>query len=299
MLKGGMGHYASETGFADIALANVVVAVDAGAAELFGVVGVDGGQVFRADGGVELVNHSGDAGGSGQVVAGGEAVLGVQANPQAGAIHRLQQLPQFLEAGADVLPHSGHIFQAEVGAGGAVVQHLVDGADDLVKDGIKTLPFVAAGMENYAIGVEGGGQFHIVGEGMDALLHQVGVGAAEVDEVDGVEKDGAHAGVGAALLKGGDFLIGGHLERPAAGRGAEQLDGFAADFQAAVDGFADAAGGGDMGADLHNFLPFLFRHGYTGLTGFSLAANRGSFLLGKSYPAANKNIRLILYIHVN
>ena len=242
VLEGRVAHYGGKTRLADVALADVVVAVNAGAAKLFGVVGVHRCQVFRADGLVKLGNHRLHPVRRGQVITGGETVLGVQADAEAGVIHSLENAAQFLELGSQVLAHSGHVLQAQVGAFGRVVQHSLDGVHRLVEHLLVALPLVAAGVEDNAVSPDVGGQGHIVDERLDALFHQLRVGAAQVDEVDGVEEDGAHAPLFPALLEGGHFLLRRMLEGPTAGGGTENLDGLAADVGAPVNGLADAAG---------------------------------------------------------
>ena len=68
-------------------LTDVVVAINPGAAGPLGIIGVHRGQAIQADVPVELVNHAGHALRVGEVITGGEGVLRVQANAQAGAVH--------------------------------------------------------------------------------------------------------------------------------------------------------------------------------------------------------------------
>ena len=174
-------------------------------------------QLVGADGLVKLGDHGLHAVDSGQVVAGGKAVLSVEADAEAGVVHRLQDTAKLLELGSDVLAHAGHVLQAQIGALGRVVQHPLDGFDCLAGYLVVALPLVAAGVEYDAVSLDIGGQGHVVDQGLHSLLHQLRVGAAEVDEVDGVKEDGAHARFGAAFLEGSDFLFGRVFEGPGPG----------------------------------------------------------------------------------
>ena len=106
----------------------------------------------EADVPVELIDHAGDALGVGEIVPGGEGVLGVQADAQAGAVHSAHDLPQFAELGADVLAHAGHVFQAKQRALGCLIQHPVNTVHDLLEDAFVSGAAVAAGMEDDAAG---------------------------------------------------------------------------------------------------------------------------------------------------
>ena len=168
--------------------------VDAGAAGLLGVVGMDGGQLVVADVGVEFCHHGVDSGGVGEVVSGGEAVLGIEADAEAGAVHRFDNLTQLRELGADVLAHPCHVFKAEAWSVGGLVEDLADAGDGLLEDGVVADSLMAAGMEDYPAGPDFGGEGHVVDQGLDALFQVHLVGGAHVDEVDGVEEGGGHPG---------------------------------------------------------------------------------------------------------
>ena len=77
------------------------------------------------------------------------------------------------------------------------------------------------------------------------------IGAGQVDEVERMADDGADAGLDAPLPEALERLLGVRRRAPHARALREDLDRVAAHLGAAVDRVRDAAGGRDMGAELH------------------------------------------------
>lgn len=97
---GGVGHQLGEGGLADGALADVLVPVPGGAAQILRVVGVDQPQPVRADRGHQRVQGRRHAALGRQVVTGRPGVAGVEADPEHGVpVHRLEVGPELLHPG--------------------------------------------------------------------------------------------------------------------------------------------------------------------------------------------------------
>ena len=209
-------------------------------------------QPVQPDVAVELVDHAGDAFGVGEVVAGGEGVLGVQTDAQARAVHRAQHLAQLIEFRADVLAHAGHILQAQDWAFGGLIQHPVDGLHHLGKDSLVAGPAVAAGVKYHAAGADLVGQLHVLHQRRYGLLHVVRVGVAQVDEIDSVQERRCQACLRVPFPEIIRLGVGQRLETPRASGRAENLDGFRADVNGPINRVADTAGGGNVSADYHS-----------------------------------------------
>lgn len=99
------GHDPAEGIETDLPVAQIVVAVDAGAERSLGVVDVQDGEALQADHPVELGEGLGGALRCGEIVSCGEGVGGVETDFQAfGVLHRFEDPGDFLEARAEAGP---------------------------------------------------------------------------------------------------------------------------------------------------------------------------------------------------
>jgi hypothetical protein len=110
---------------------------------------------------------------------------------------------------------------------------------------------VRADVEHDRVGADRARDLHRVAQRGDRLLVHVVLRRREVAEVERVAEDAPHSGLGAPLaetVEGRRVVV----RRPPHARALrEELEGVGADRDRAVNGGVDAAGGGDVCADLH------------------------------------------------
>ena len=167
-------------------------------------------------------------------------MLRVQAHLQPLVAHRLQDRPQLLEAGPDVLAHARHVLHGQAGRVRCLVQRLPDPVGHLRQHRLEARPAVAARVEDQALGPEPSCQVQVCRQGIDALLQHVGPFRAQVDQVDGVQEHRPNTGIGLVLAERLDLSVRYVAEGPRLRRRAENLQGLAADFLAPSHRLADA-----------------------------------------------------------
>lgn len=157
----GMAENSPEGRLADVALADVLVAVAAGSEGEFRIVGVDDGDAGEREDRFGAAEGFLESFGGGDVISGGEQVTGIEAvsEPEAGGSGRaVSEFGEFLEAAAQgaALPgrafeQESEVFQREVFGGfrergGEGIHGRADG-----------LAAPATGMEDEVVGSDGGG----------------------------------------------------------------------------------------------------------------------------------------------
>ena len=249
--EGGMGEDVEEALVADVALADVLVAVHAAGQGALGVVGVDGHQPLQPYLAVELLHGRLQPLAGAHVVAGGEHVLGVQADTDTLVPGRPHDAPQLGEARAHGVAHAGRVLQHQPGVGGRPLQHLQQRLDEAGEDLLQPYLLVAAQVEDDPLHAQAVAQLHVRHQRLHRLGHQGRVGAGQVDQVGAMDVVGPDAlGLGAGAK--GLHLLGTELaSAPALGGGSKDLHRFGAHLQGAVNGLVHSAGGGDVGADPH------------------------------------------------
>ena len=126
--KRGSDRNAAQPSRADLAVAEVAVAVAVGAERRCGVVDVQRAEPVEADHAVELVEHGGERLGGADVVAGGEQVAGVQADAEPlVAAGGLDQPRELLERAPERAAGAGGVLEVQravVGLGERLGDHL-------------------------------------------------------------------------------------------------------------------------------------------------------------------------------
>lgn len=125
-----------------------------------------------------------------EVIAGGEEMLGIEADLEVGGRGEIgKDFGEFFQVAANRV--AGGVFQKKGDVGRSVVKDPVDGGDDLAFDGGKSPPLVAADVKDGAGTADLSCEFLVGDERVNAGLDVVGAGTGEVDEIDAVEKMGS------------------------------------------------------------------------------------------------------------
>jgi len=253
---------AAEGRCADGSFADVLMAVELGTECGLGIVAVPDLDGVEADGCANLLHGVGIASLGDDVVSGDVDVAGVEADGDGGvgaeAFHQLGDLLQLATEGelrsGGVLDEDVEVGTGEVDTGDGTLDGLCGQVQALVSG--KALP--TAGMEDEELRAKGQGALDLSAKGCDGVgAHGLRL-AADVDEIAGVDGNGANAELGAQLA---------HLERvgwldcggpPHAWAGGEDLEGVGTDLDCAIDRRPSAAGGAEMDADTSRFA--VFRH---------------------------------------
>ncbi len=180
-------------------------------------------------------------------------VAGVEADGDGGAgSEALDEFGYLLELAAEGELGAGGVFDEDfevVVLPGEAVDGALDGLGGEAEAFVAGEALPASGMEDEVLGAEGEGALDL------SSKSQNGVGAdgfglaAEVDEIAGVDGDGADVVQGAELAHPGGVFGFDRGGAPHAGAGGEDLEGVGAGFDGAVDGGPAASGGAEMDAD--------------------------------------------------
>ena len=214
-----------------MALADVFVAVAAGAELGLAVVGVDGDELVVAELGAVGLNHLTQAALGGDVVAGRVQVAGVETEAHAVVVDAIDHGGQLPEAGADAAARAGVVFEAEPDIVGRVVERGLHPGHDPGQLRLEACAHVRADVDDHAFDAELGAEPQLGRQRVDALGEQLVVGAGEVDQVDRVDEAGAEL---CGLCVGAEAadVVAVILASPLLGGGAEDLDRFGADLLA-------------------------------------------------------------------
>ncbi len=259
MGEAGVVEEALEGGGADGALADVLVAVEAGGEGGLGVVAVPDADGGEADGCADELHGLDVAVVGDDVVAGDVDVAGVEADGDGGAgLEGFDEFGDLFKLAAERELGSGGIFDEDAEGGGGFCGGFgkCDGVDGALDGfGGEAEAFLAgealptAGVKDEVFCAEGEGALDLAAEGDDGVGAD-GFGlAAEVDEVAGVDGDGGDVELGAEVAHLGGVGGGDGGGTPLAGAGGEDLEGVGASLDGAVDGGPDASGGADVDAD--------------------------------------------------
>src|SRR5207248_7962491 len=171
----------------DLALADVLVAVDAGSERLHRIVEVEGADGLESEHGVESFESGLEAALVPDVVAGRKGVAGVQAyrNP-VGATAQVADRAQFLESAPQARSLAGGGLEQDLAAalvgGEDAIQGVRHVAHPLLRVGVR------AGMHHQGRDAQEIGAGKLVGEAGDGLLPQVAGASGEIDEVTRVHR---------------------------------------------------------------------------------------------------------------
>jgi len=200
---------------ADMAAADVPVAVDAGAERRFRVVAMNHTDVFEAESRVGFGERAVEALGRADFEAGGEKMSGVEANAgswkdvaRAAGIEHVAEMPEF---GGETSSLPCCVFEEDTQrrgrrrTNGRLEAGATRGAGDGFGDVFDSArdPGIAsgAGMHDEIVGAELKGADNFVAKGSDGIFPLVRVGGGQIDQVVGVNGDGAQSESGAALAK--------------------------------------------------------------------------------------------------
>ncbi len=249
----GVREDAVEGGFADLAFADVFVAVEMGGECAFGIVGVDdfdeietesfvgGGDGFFETGGVCNVEAGGEE------VAGIEAVADVEVGLASGEIANDAEL---FKATADLVAAADGVFEEHgegrgAEPGGSFGEAEGEGGEALFEG----LTFEVAGVEDEVIGGYDFGAIEFAAEGGDGFGADFGIERGEVDQIVGVDDERREV---QALAEGGEAGgVGGVGFRgaPHAGTCGEYLEGVGAEAVGFEAGDFQGFGGGGVESD--------------------------------------------------
>ena len=227
------------------------MAVPVGPQRRLGVVDVQRPEAVQADRSIGGLEHRLEARCCADVVAGGEQVAGVEAQPEPGRAARgLDQRVQLLERASERPARAGGVLEVQR-AGAGLGERLGDHSAG-VGDGVGQRPVLGrAGVQHDAGRADRVADAQGVRERRQRLGPQVRIVGGAVDQVDGMDHDCPEIARVHGLPKGGEVLVrvGGGTPHP---RGlAEDLDRLAAQLGAALHRQRQAAGVRDVGADQH------------------------------------------------
>lgn len=242
-----------EGGAPEFALADAGVAVDAGAEGGGGVIQVEGEDLVEADRGLDFFEGLFPAGGGTEVIAGGEAVGGIEAEAEsAGFGDAVVEGGEVGDAVAEAGALACGVFEGDadgVTAGGG--EDDVEGFGGAVEAGFFSCAEVCARVEHEEREAERVGPLELLGQGFDGFVPVRRWRGGEVDEVAGVTEDGETGVIGQGLMEAGDIDGGMGAGEPLHVVLDEDLAGIGADRGGAFDGAPDTALGGHVGAEFH------------------------------------------------
>jgi hypothetical protein len=263
--QAGMVEDAAEGFATDVAAANVLVSIDAGGERGLGVVDVEHANVFEAEGGLGFVEGALEALRRTNFEAGGEEMSGVETDAglgddvaSAASIEHLLEMRE-LRTEASSLP-CGVFDEDADGNGGRADTWVRPYGESGAGDGFRNVLDAArnagvaggAGMDDEVVCAELEGAEDFVTKGADGIFPLARVGRGQIDQIVGVDGDGAEAERGAAFAETfGNGSGNGALmrARPHARAAGKDLEGGAADAGGGVEGAAGFAGDGGVDAD--------------------------------------------------
>ena len=104
-----------------------------------------------------------------------------------------------------------------IGPSGDLLQHPFDTLHHLGKDAFIAGPAVAAGVEYHAAGANLVGQVHVLHQRRHGFIHIVGVGVAQVNQIDSVQERRSQAGLRILFPEIIRLGVGQRLETPRTG----------------------------------------------------------------------------------
>src|SRR2546421_4583002 len=234
------------------ALADVVVPVAVRPERGLRVVHMQRPEPLEADALVDLGEHAVELLTLRDVVAGGVEMAGVEADAEPlvstqGVVERRE----LVDRAADRIAGAGRVLDQQPGGLRATFERLSQRRHSALQADLEAGALVRADMEDDPVGLDRAADVHGVFQRGDRLLIELVVRARQVDQVEGVTDDAADPGLGAALLE--TLEVGRVVVRrsPRPGALREDLDAVSVDRFDPVDCGVDAAGGRDMGAELH------------------------------------------------
>ena len=228
------------------------MAVHAGTEGGFGVVAMNGDELFETDEAIELLKCFCGPGFGGNIIPSGEEMGGVGADTEAFGVGRVLQNPsQLLEGMAEggPLPRCGFKGNPrfDVGQGS---EYLIQSRDNLLQSLSLARAHMCAGMEHEERQEKlvGTGQFF--GKGLARFFGKFGVHRREVDQVAAVAERGAEFAPVRMFVEGLPFGLGKRCGgKPLHVVLHENLHGGAADGKRPVDGEGNAARDGHVRAN--------------------------------------------------
>src|SRR5256886_4064012 len=188
----------------------------------------------------------------GHVVAGGVEMARIEADPEPLVpVERRVERRELFDRAADRVSRAGRVLDQQPGDVRAALERLVERRHHSLERYLETGALVGPHVEDHAVGLDRDGYVHRVLERGDGFLIDLVLRAGEVDQVEGVADDAPDSGFGAAFLEA--LEVGRVVVRRSPGARAlrEDLDAVAAHLLDPVDRRVDAAGGRNVGAELH------------------------------------------------
>ena len=167
------------------------------------------------------------------------------------AVDRIRERRELGDRAADRPACTGGVLHAEPKVVGRQLEELPKRGLDERNGFVEPEAEVRAHVEDDGLGADCLRRLHRGAERRERVLAHRGVAAREVDEIEGVARDGLHAGLPAPRAEARNLVgrVRGRPPHPRALR--EDLNGVSADLLDAVDCFRDASGGGHVGAEEH------------------------------------------------
>lgn len=250
-----VGQETAEGGFAQLALADVVVAVEAAVEIGFGIVGVDNAETVQADGFVEQSDGVSVTVVGAEIVAGGEDVAGVEADAKAvGRFDSVDDAGEVFEGVAEGVAGAGGGFEQDFSSGGDFFEDTVQGGADLV-DALDDAPAaVGAGVEYKKVDVKKVATAVFVEKGGEAFSIDGSVGCGGIDQIAAVGDNGIKTGLAADLLECVDLGWDQWGMVPLSLISDEELNTLAAQFLSRQQGVMESARNGKVGAKGERFF---------------------------------------------
>jgi hypothetical protein len=253
IFEAGVVEDVAERFFADFALADAGVAVDAGVEVGFGIVEVEGEDLLKANLFFDLANGVVPAAFGAEVETGLEEVSGVQTDAEAlGTFYAVEDLGEVFDFVTEAAPLPRGVFEGDAdGAFFGDGEDFVEAFDDAFDALFFAFAEVGAGVHDEEWEAEGGGELDFLDKGFDGVVPVGARFGAEVDEVTGVAEDGVEFAGGKLVGVVGEFLWFVGAAEPLHVVLYEELDDVAAESDAAFKGSPGSAGGGHVGAEFH------------------------------------------------
>jgi hypothetical protein len=183
----GMRQHAPERGGADVAFADLLVAIGARAERGLRIVGVDQLHVLHAEDAVGVPDGLLESGFGADLEAGGQQMAGVEAVADGQGRHAARQIAdraQLLEARADQAAAAGRAFEQQPEMADCEAIRCFGQAVNEVHDAfLDALPAVGAGVGDQVLGADRGGALELAAEGENRFRADRRVDRREVDKI--------------------------------------------------------------------------------------------------------------------
>jgi hypothetical protein len=239
--------------FADFALADASVAIDAGAEIGFGIVEVKSENLGETDELFDLADGVVPAFLGAEIETGFEEVGGVEADAEAARIfNALKNFAEMFDAVPEAASLAGGVFESDAdGRHFCDGENFVEAGNDILDAGFFTRAEMRAGMHDQKRKAESGGEIDFLDERFYRIIAIGRRRGAEVNEVAGMAEDGLEFSGGELVCVEREFLRFMWAGEPLHVVFDKELNDLATDLDAAFEGFVWSAGGGHVGAEFH------------------------------------------------